>query len=160
MTPATRKSLVLKQPTAIQDNTALTINVVDSLGFDFLEVEVILGATDIGITVLKMQESDVAASGTALTNGADIVGTRFGTDNTDAGVLSVLPSATDDNKIFKFEIDLRGRKRYLLPFVTIGDGTVGGFVVVTAHLSRGEETPTSAAQKGIAQLMRVPNLAA
>lgn len=148
-----RKLFVITPPAAIVDNAAFTTAEIDTLGFRFIEIFVMLGATDIAFTVLKVQESDVSGSGFA-----DIVGTRFGTDNQDTGAISVLPSATDDNKIFKFEIDLRGRKRYLDLNLTIGDGTVGGFAVAWAELHRGENAPTTAAQKGVAQNMRVPAL--
>jgi hypothetical protein len=93
-----------------------------------------------------------------LSSGADVTGTRFGTDANDTGSTSTLPSATDDNKLFKFEIDTRGRKRYLDVALTGGDGSAGAYFVAWAELSRGEQVPTTAAQKGAAQNLRVPAL--
>lgn len=158
MMPVTDKSLIVKSPAAIANNTSPACNVIDTQGFRFLRVQVILGATDIALTALKLQESDVKASATALTGGADVPGAVFGTSNNDTGAASTLPSATDDDKVFTFEVDLRGRKRFVLPVVTIGNGSTGAFVAAIAHLSRGEATPTTAAQKGVAQNLRVPVL--
>ena len=157
MVPVAENVFVVYEPQAIVNNASLTCNVIDTQGYRFLRLEVILGATDIALTALKLQESDAKASSTSLTSGADIVGTRFGTDNADTGSASVLPSATDDNKVYTFEIDLRGRKRYILPVVTVGNGVSGAYTTIVARLVRGENMPTTAAQKGVAQLMRVPS---
>jgi hypothetical protein len=158
MIPVTSNLFLVTPPAAIVNNASLTCNVIDTQGYRFARVTVILGATDIALTALKVQESDVKASATALTGGADITGAVFGTSNKDDGTASTLPSATDDNKFFTIEIDLRGRKRYLLPVVTIGNGSTGGFATVFVELDRGENTPTTAAQKGVSQNLRVPVL--
>jgi hypothetical protein len=158
MTPVMSKLFGVTPPAAIVNNGSLTCNVIDTLGFRFCRVKVFLGATDIALTALKVQESDVKASATALTGGADVTGAVFGTSNNDTGVASTLPSATDDNKFFTVEIDLRGRKRYLLPVVTIGNGSTGAFAAVEAELYDGENVPTTAAQKGAAQNLKVPAL--
>lgn len=148
---ADKKFVSITPPAAIVDNAAFVTATIDRLGFDYCEILVYFGAMDIAATVLKVQESDDAG----MSGAADIVGTRFGTDNNDTGSLSTLPSATDDNKFFKFEIDLRGRKRYLDLNLTGGDGAAGTFACAFAILSRGSQVPTTAAQKGVSQLMRV-----
>lgn len=158
MLPTNYKTVAVTNPAAILDDTSATTNVIDTKGFRYLEIFVMLGATDIALTALKVQEADAASDGTTLTSGADVSGTVFGTDANDTGSTSTLPSATDDNKLYKFEIDLRGRKRYLKPTVTVGNGSAGGFVCAWANLHVGEQEPTTASQKGIAQLMRVPAL--
>lgn len=155
MYQTTKKLVQTVIPAAAVNNGSAVCQVIDCRGFDYLEVAILLGATDIALTALKLQESDATASATALTGGADIPGTVFGTDPNDTGSTSTLPAATDDNKVFKFEIDLRGRKRYILPVVAVGAGTTGAFVAGLAELSRGQQVPTSAADKGAAQLMRV-----
>src|SRR4051812_48989854 len=114
----------------------MTCNVIDTLGCADVEIICTLGATDIALTALKVQESDTKSSATALTSGADITNTVMGTAANDTGVTSTLPSATDDNKLFSFKIDLRGRKRYLLPVVTFGSGSTGGFMSILAVLRR------------------------
>lgn len=149
------KVVNLTPPAAIVNNGSLTVNVLDTFGYDYAVIEVTLGATDIALTALKIQESDVKASGTSLTGGADVVGTRFGTDNNDTGVASTLPSATDDNNVFSIFLDLRGRKRYLLPVVTVGNGTAGAFATVTGRLSRAQRSPQDAASAGYTQRLVV-----
>jgi hypothetical protein len=140
----------LTPPAAIVDNASLTIAELDCKGWDYAEIILITGATDIALTAAKLTESDTAGSGHA-----DITGTRFGTDNNISGSASTLPSATDDNGIFKWELDLRKRKRFLDGVITVGDGTSGGFYVVVAKLSRGEISPNTAAEAGCSQIMRV-----
>lgn len=123
-------------PAAIVDNADFTTNVIDTVAngvkFDYLTVVVQLGATDIGLTALKMQQSDASGSGFA-----DITGTVGGTDFT-------LPSATDDNGFVVFNIDLRGKKRYFDLVATGGNGTLGTFMSAVAILSRAKVGPNSA----------------
>lgn len=152
MKPTNYKIVAVTPPAAIVDNAAFGTTTIDTLGFRFAEVYLFLGALDIAVVAAKMQESDDSG----MSGAVDIVGTRFGTDNNDTGSTSSLPSATDDNKFYKFEIDLRGRKRYLDLVLTGGDGSAGTFACAFALLHNGEQEPTTAAQKGVAQLMRVP----
>lgn len=149
------KHVVVTAPGALVDDASLTCNVIDCKGYGYLTVDVQLGATDIGVTALKLQESDVAASATALTNGADVTGCIWGTSANIAGSTSTLPSATNDNTCFRFEVDLRGRKRYILPVVTVGNGSVGGYVTVTAKLSRPQDCPVTASERGCTEILRV-----
>jgi hypothetical protein len=107
MTPVQNsKYLIVTSPVAIVDNASWTTNAIDTAGFDYLQVVVTLGATDIALTALKLQTSDTDGSY------ADLTGAVFGTSANIAGSTSTLPSATDDNKIFVIEVDLRGKKRY------------------------------------------------
>jgi len=137
------KYVNLTPPAAILDNTAITVAELDTLGWDYARIIVILGATDIALTVLKVTESDASGSGHA-----DVTGLVFGTSTDIDGSTSALPTATDDNGFFVFQIDLRGRKRYLDMGATIGDGTAGGFVTIIAELSRGDTGPTTVAGMG------------
>ncbi|HOQ61240.1 MAG TPA: hypothetical protein PKZ08_11500 [Vicinamibacterales bacterium] len=137
-------------PAAISDNTALTTNEIDTLGWDYLEIAVILGATDIAMAELKVQESDTSGSGHA-----DITGLVFGTSNKIDGAKSDLPSATDDNKIFLCQIDLRKRKRYIDVSAKSGDGSAGTYCTIVARLSRGKVAPSNAAGAGAAAILRV-----
>jgi hypothetical protein len=142
-------------PAAIIDDASGTTNVIDCKGFDYCTILVILGATDIAVSALKVQESDVAASGTALTNGADVTGLVYGTSANVAGSTSALPTADDDNKVFAFDIDLRARKRYLDVTATFGNGSAGTYCTIIALLSRAEQTPTTAAERGCGDVLRV-----
>lgn len=150
------KFVSVTPPAAIVDNAAYTCNVIDTLGYDYCEIFCYFGATDIAMAALKVQESDVAASATALTNGADVTGLVFGTSTDIAGSVSALPSSTADNTCVKFEIDCRGqRKRYLLPVATAGDGSQGTYLTISALLSRAEIAPVTASARGHGQILRV-----
>ena len=158
MIPIDHKLVRVTSPAAIVDNASLTCQVVDTQGFRYARYVFYFGAMDIAASALKVQEADAKSSATALTSGADITGAVYGTSTNDAGSTSTLPSATDDDKFFTIEIDLRGRKRYLNPVVTLGDGVAGTYVCAWCELYRGEITPTTAAQKGASQNLRVPAL--
>jgi hypothetical protein len=144
------KLVSITPPGAIVDNASLTTASVDTNGWDYAKITVYLGATDIAMTALKVQESDDDSSY------ADVTGLVFGTSNNIAGSASTLPSATDDNKFFVFDIDLRGRKRYLDLVATCGDGAAGTYITAWAELSRGKDGPTTAAERGASQVLRVP----
>lgn len=156
MNPVQHKIVRVTSPAAIVDNASLSCLAVDRKGFDFARFVFYIGAIDIALTALKIQESDTLTDSTTLANAADVTGAIFGTSTADTGSASTLPSATADNTFVTVEIDLRGRKRYLNPVVTVGDGTAGGFVAVWCELYRGEQVPTTAAQKGVGQNLRVP----
>jgi hypothetical protein len=143
------------RPAAIVNNTAFTSQVIDTQGFAYLEIWAVLGSIDATMAVLKVQEADAKTNATTLTSGTDITGTVVGTDNNDAGSASALPTSSDGNKVWKFEIDLRGRKRYLQLQATAGNGASGTFLTAVAELSRGAQVPTLAADKGAAAVMRV-----
>lgn len=144
------KFVSITPPGAIVDAAAYTTASIDTLGWDYCQVGVYLGATDIAMVALAMQESDTDGSF------ADITGLVFGTSNQISGSASTLPSATDDNKFFVFDIDLRGRKRYLNLDATAGDGTAGTYLTAFAILSRGKDGPVTAAERGASQILRVP----
>ncbi len=137
-------------PAALIDDASAAFTELDTIGYNFLRVVVILGATDIGLTAVTLTESDTAGSGHA-----NITGCIWGTSANIAGSTSTLPSATDDNGIFLFEVDLRGRKRYIDATVTVDDGTVGGYVTVLSILSEDDTAPTTAAGLGAAEVLRV-----
>lgn len=144
------KLVSITPPAAKVDNGSYTTASIDTNGWDYCKVTVYLGDTDIAMTALKMQESDTDGSY------ADITGLVFGTSANIAGSTSTLPSATDDNKFFVFDIDLRGRKRYLDLVATAGDGATGTYLTAWAELSRGKNGPVTAAERGASQILRLP----
>lgn len=158
MNPVQHKIVRVTSPAAIVDNASLSCLAVDRKGFDFARYVFYFGSMDIAVTALKVQESDTLTDSTTLASAADVTGAIYGTSANDAGGTSTLPSATDDNKFFTVEIDLKGRKRYLNPVVTLGDGAAGTYVAAWCELYRGENVPTSATQKGVSQNLRVPVL--
>ena len=144
------KLVSITPPAAIVDNASYTTASIDTQGWDYMQVVVYLGATDIAMTALKLQESDTDGSY------GDVTGLVFGTSSNIAGSTSTLPSATDDNKFFVFDVDLRGRKRYFDLVATAGDGTAGTFLTAFAILSGGKDQPVTAAERGASQILRVP----
>jgi hypothetical protein len=153
MVPVLPKLVAITPPGAIVDDASLTTQSVDTQGFGFARIFVFLGATDIAMAALKVQESDNDS------DYSDVTGLVCGTSYKDTGVASALPSATDDNKFVVFDVDLRGRKRYLDLVATCGNGSNGTYVCAWAELYRGENVPATAAQAGISQRLAVPTFA-
>lgn len=144
------KFVAMTPPAAISDNATLTVAEVDTSGFDYMQIFVILGATDIATVTLKVTESDSAGSGHA-----DVTGLIWGTSANIAGATSTLPSATDDDKCFLFEIDLRARKRYIDMSVVTGNGTLGTYIAIHGLLWRAKDLPVTATERGFAEILRV-----
>jgi hypothetical protein len=145
------KFVPITPPGAIVDNASLTTATIDTAGFAYLRVLVVLGATDIAMTALKLQESD----NSGMSGAADITGLIYGTSAGIAGTTSALPSATDDDKCFAFEVDLRGRKRYIDLVATCGNGDAGTYITAFALLSRASDCPVSASERGYGNILRV-----
>lgn len=134
------KQVLVTPPAAIVDNASFTTNTIDTAGYGKVAIFFALGATDIAMTALKVQESDDSG----MSGAADITGCVYGATSAPA-----LPSATDDNKIFGFFINLAGRKRYLDVVATAGDGSAGTFGAAWAVLYNGE-IPNTATERGLA----------
>lgn len=139
------KYVVITPPAAIVDNASITTASVDTRGFDYAVIRVMMGATDIAMSALKVQESNDDGSTDSY---ADVTGLVFGTSTNLAGSTSAVPSATDDNKMFAMYVDLRGRKRYLDLVATGGDGAAGAYFVAWAELYRGEGLLATTAARG------------
>lgn len=144
------KLINVTPPAAIVDNAAFTTGAIDTKGFDHARIIVQLGAIDIAAVALKVQESDASGSGFA-----DVTGLVFGTSTDIDGSTSALPSADDDNKLFTFDISLRGRKRYLDVSLTGGDGSAGTYASVLCELFHGEQCPVTKTARGVAGALAV-----
>lgn len=132
-------------PTAIKDAASFTTNAIDTAGFGKLAIYFTLGATDIAMTALKVQESNDSG----MSGAEDITGLVYGTSaNPETGTTSALPTADDDNKVFAFFINLSGRKRYIDVVATAGDGSAGTFGSGVAFLYDGDGINT-AAERGL-----------
>jgi hypothetical protein len=141
----TDKIVTLLAPGVIVNTAAFAPLVLDTLGFDYVDIYVQLGFTDIALTVLKLMESDVEASATTLTSGTLVPGTDYSVSP------QTLPASGSD-ALIAFHVNCTGaRKRYLLPAITIGTGSTGGYVVAWAVLSRGDIASSTAAQRGLSQ---------
>ncbi len=129
-------------PGAIVDNASFTTAEIDTVQTgvkdNYLTILVTFGAMDIAMAALKVQTSDTTGA-----SFADLSGYVGGTDFT-------LPSATADNTMYAFNIDLRGKKRYFDLVATGGDGAAGTYMNVVAILSRASEVPITATTKGLA----------
>lgn len=137
-------------PDVIKDNAAFTASEIDTKGFDYAQIIVYLGDTDIAMAALKVTECDT--TGGSFT---DVTGLIFGTSTNTAGDTSALPTALEDNSFFVFDIDLAGRKRFLKLAATAGDGATGTYLTAIAILSRPGILPTTAAARGALQILRV-----
>lgn len=136
-----QKVVIVTPPAAIVDNAAFTTAAIDTLGYRYVTIEIILGALDIAIAALKLRHSDDDGGSDAY---ADLDGADYSVDGT-------LPSATADNGIVAIHVDMRGgKKRWLDLSFTGGDGSAGTFACVIARLSRAETFARSAADRGYA----------
>lgn len=142
------KILDVISPVAILDNGSWTTNEIDTQGFDRCQIIFFIGATDVDMVALKVQESDL--SGSQFT---DVTGLVFGTSTNKAGSTSVIPTSTDDNKVWLFDIDLRGKKRYLDLVATAGDGTAGTYAAAVALLWRAGNTPETASAAACEEIL-------
>ena len=144
------KVMSIAHPQALVDDASWTTSEIDTATFSYMRVIVDIGATDVAMAALAITESDTSA-----TSHANVTGLIFGTSTNSAGSTSSLPSGTDDNSFFLFDIDLRGRKRYIDLTMTAGDGSTGTYGSVVALLW-GETAPDSAAEYGASQVLQVP----
>lgn len=137
-------------PAAIVDNASFTTNEIDTLDYDYATIVFNLGATDIAMTALKVQESDTSGSGFADVGGLDMDG-----DTDLDGSAAELPSATDDGSVVVFQVDLRGRKRYLDLVATAGDGSTGTYGSAVAILTKGAVYGATSDEMGAETVLRV-----
>lgn len=144
------KLVSITPPAAISDNATLTTGEIDTLGWDFLDIIVYEGATDIAMAALAVTESDSSGSGHA-----NVTGLVWGTSTNIDGSTSALPSATDDNLFQLAQIDLRGRKRYIDVTATTGDGAAGTYIAILGVLRRAEVAPSSMSGMGCNEVLRV-----
>jgi hypothetical protein len=149
----TGKFLLTTPPAAILDTASAATTIIDTLGYDRALILVSLGATDVAMTALKVTEDDTLTEG-ALTSASDVSGLIYGTSADIAGSTSALPGAGADNTIYAFDVDLKKRKRYLDVVATAGNGEAGTYVTAVTILTRAEESPITASQMGLANLLR------
>lgn len=111
---------------------------IDTLGFKYASIDVVFSpftaATSSYASVLKVQESDASGSGQADVSGLSITAGAGSTTGANVGAVA------------RFNIDLRGRKRYLT-VVTSPGNTVA--VVTNARLSKAESAATDATSAGV-----------
>lgn len=128
-------------PGAIVDNADFATTAIDTAGFGKCAVFFTLGATDIAMTALKLQQSDDSG----MSGAADISGAVYGASGAPA-----LPSATDDNKVYAFHVSLQGKKRYIDLVATAGNGSTGTYGSAVAVLYNGNDFDPTATDQGVA----------
>ena len=110
---------------------------IDTLAYDFACIDIVFSpftaATSAAASVLKLQQSDASGSGQA-----DVTGFVGGTSFT---IGAGTTTGANNGYTARFNVDLRGKKRYLT-VVTSPGNTVG--VATVARLGRGESAPTDA----------------
>ena len=111
---------------------------IDTAGFKYATIDVIYSpftaATAAFASVCKVQESDTSGSGQADVTGLSIT----------AGAGSTTGAAV--GAVARFNVDLRGRKRYLT--VTTSPGNTVA-IVSNARLSKAEQAGVTASQVGV-----------
>ena len=111
---------------------------IDTLGFKYASIDVVFSpftaATSSYASVLKVQESDASGSGQADVSGLSITAGAGSTTGANVGAVA------------RFNVDLRGRKRYLT-VVTSPGNTVA--IVTSARLSKGEQHAVTASEAGV-----------
>jgi len=138
-----------KQVVAINDievtNGETATGNIDTLGFDFATIDVVMTTSDDATnnpSTLKLQECDT----TVATSFADISGAVGDTD------FDVPAALTEGNYGVKFNVDCRGRKRYLRVVVT--PLTTQGIVAI-ANLFRGDEGAINTTIAGVKALVNL-----
>ena len=106
---------------------------VDCAGWDLAKFQFHLGSTDVALTACKIQEASTSSG-----SPSDITGATLNSGTDIFGNTTSLPGATSDGGIYEIIINTQARKRYLVPVVTIGNGTAGAIMSVTCELSKGE----------------------
>lgn len=130
-------------PAVIKDNASHVTLVVDTLGWDHATAVLSIGATDIAMADIDIQESDDNS------NFTEIAATDF-TDSTQRdmdGTALALPDANADNTNIVIHLDMRNHKRFLKCTSTAGDGSAGTYLSAIMILSRGETLPNTCAEQ-------------
>lgn len=130
-------------------NGATATGMVDCMGFDFLTLDVIATTADVisnAPTVLKLQEADV----TNASSFADISGAKGGTDFTIPNAVTAATAVVQN--VYKFNVDLRARKRYIQ---AVYSPQTTQNVTVVGNLGRAEDAPISAAKANALTLVAI-----
>jgi len=142
MRPQTKQVIAIAQSSTT--NAATATGNVDTLGFDFCSLDVIMATsndTTNNPTVFKLAESD----DTVVSNFADI--TAFVGDT----AWTIPDAVTAGNWGVKFNVDCRGRKRYLRLSISPLTTQV---ITAIANLSLGDESGSNTTVAGVKALVQ------
>jgi len=140
------KTILAISPTSVT-NAATATGSIDTLGAHFATIDVTETTADVvsnSPSVLKISESDITDS----TGYSDITALVGG----GAGGFTIGNDSTTAQNLRKFNVDLRGRKRYLK--VTVSPRTTQTITAI-AQLMLMEQAPVSAAKAGVSVLVEV-----
>ena len=143
MLPQGKNIIVISQ--ASTTNAATATGNIDTLGFDYAVVDLLLATsndTTNNPTVCKLAECDT----TVVSSFADI--TAFVGDG--SGGWTIPAAVTSGDWVVKFNVDLRGRKRYLKLSVSPLTTQV---MTAMANLFRAEESPVDTTKANVAALV-------
>ena len=148
MLPQSKLALAIS-PVSLTAGATATKVLVDTKGFKFASFDIVLGAADVVSNVpqtLKLQEADVTNSSSLADISAFKAGDGF-TLNTTAGTNTATPN------LYKLDVNLLAgpRKRYLALELSPRTTQV---VSAVCNLFRAEQTPVSAAETGVLQVVR------
>lgn len=117
---------------------------IDTAGFKYASIDVVYSpftaATSAYASVCKVQESDTAGSGQTDVTGLSVTAGAGATTGANVGAVA------------RFNVDLRGRKRYLT-VVTSPGNTVA--VVSAARLSKADQHAATATEAGVNNVANV-----
>lgn len=139
------KAVVFLQTTQETNGGTITSQNLDCMGFDFVSIDVVQTTsnnTTNNPSTLKLQHSDT----TNATDFSDISGLVGDTDFT----IPTVGTNTSTVQSYKFNVDMRHRKRYLRLLVT--PVTTQSFTAV-ANLHGGERVPVNATDAGVSVLV-------
>lgn len=136
---------VLVLATTSLTNGATGTGSVDCMGFDKLSLDILQTTsnnTTNKLATCKLSESDT----TDATNFSDITAFVGG----GAGGFTVPAADTSNSQLYKLNVDLRGRKRYIK--LSVSPVTTQSLTAI-ANLTKAEQQPVSAANAGVALLV-------
>jgi len=129
--------------TADTASNATFSHVIDTLGYDYASVDVVLEATtasaDALALALQLQQSDTNAD-TAYSGITQFVGGGSG------GFTIPTTSSSSASNIARFNVDLRGRRRYLRVRATPKTASV---ICSVVRLGKADVGPVSASEVGV-----------
>ena len=122
--------------------------VIDTLGFAYASIDVVFekvaaaGTASAVATVLKLQSGD----GTTYTDLVSFTGSTATTLPATAGFTIPTPVNTTADNVVRFDLDTKGAQGRYLKVLATGQAT--GSIYTVARLSKAEQPPATAAQKG------------
>jgi hypothetical protein len=119
-------------------SSATHAHTIDTLGCDYASIDVVFSAftasTSEYASVLKVREGDTSGGTFADVSGLAVTSAGAGAQSGDSGAVA------------RFNVDMRGRKRYLRVIATPGNAAT---IASVARLSKAEDMPINATGAGV-----------